>query len=153
MAIDLLERLTVHRRPSGRWPVKEGSRQVYVGWCHGSAGWAQTWALAAQLTVDERFLDLARSCAEDAVGTSNDNASLCCGRAGQGFSALTLYRATGEERWLSAAHGAAGEAATMSASDETPAHRLFTGLLGVALLAMELDDPDHATMPVYEGGG
>lgn len=77
------------------------------------------------------------------------NASLCCGRAGQGFAALTLYRATGQRRWLSAAHRVAEDAARKPTDDE-PAHRLFSGRLGVALLAVELEDPTRSAMPVYE---
>jgi serine/threonine-protein kinase len=150
-ALDLLVRLNAHRRPSGRWPIRAGSRVVYRGWCHGSAGWAQLWTLAWQLTAEEWFLSLAEASAEDAVAAEDeDNASLCCGRAGQGFAALTLYRATGERRWLTAANRVAAEAVHALADDTAPDHRLFSGELGVALLVAELEDPDRAAMPVYE---
>jgi eukaryotic-like serine/threonine-protein kinase len=146
----LLDRLIEQRRPSGRWPVRAGSRKVYRGWCHGSAGWAQTWALAWKTTGEERFLALAEQSAEDAIDADADNASLCCGRTGQAYAALTLYRATRDRRWLTAAHRVAVEAVHLCELDETPRHALFSGELGVALLIVELEDPDRAAMPVYE---
>jgi serine/threonine-protein kinase len=149
-ALALLDRLIALRRPSGRWPVRAGSREVRRGWCHGSAGWAQLWALAWQRTGDDRFLDLAEHAVADVVTADEDNASLCCGRAGEAYAALTLYGATGEERWLSAAHGLARDAARLADRDDTPPHRLFSGALGVALLETELEDPGHAAMPVYQ---
>lgn len=152
-ALALLERLTALRRRSGRWPIRAGSREVQRGWCHGSAGWAQLWALAWQVTGDQRFLGFAEDCAEDAADADGDSASLCCGRAGQGFAALTLYRATGERRWLTAAHRVAADAVRAAATEDAPAHQLFAGELGVALLAAELEDPARAAMPVYEAIG
>ncbi len=152
-ALVLLERLTGLRRRSGRWPVRAGSREVYRGWCHGSAGWAQLWALAWQITGEQRLLEFADDCAEDAVAAGGDSASLCCGRAGQGFAALTLYRATGERRWLTAAHRVAAEAVRAAADEEAPGHQLFAGELGAVLLAAELEDPARAAMPVYEAIG
>lgn len=152
-ALALLERLTGLRRPSGRWPVRAGSREVRRGWCHGSAGWAQLWALAWQITGEQRLLGFAEDCAADAVAADGDSASLCCGRAGQGFAALTLYRATGERRWLTAAHRVAADAARAAATEDVPAHQLFAGELGGMLLAAELEDPARAAMPVYEAIG
>ena len=152
-ALVLLDRLTPLRRPSGRWPIRVGSREVARGWCHGSAGWAQLWALAWQVTGDLQLLGFAEDCAQDAVDASDGPASLCCGRAGQGFAALTLYRATGERRWLTAAHRVAADAVRAAADEEAPAHQLFAGQLGVMLLVAELADPARAAMPVYEAIG
>jgi hypothetical protein len=146
----LLERLVELRRPSGRWPLHAGSRVVWLGWCHGSAGWAQLWALAGQVTGDHRLLGLAEFCVDDALANADVNDSLCCGRAGQGFAALTLYRASGERHWLAAAERVAATAACAATDDDAPAHSLFSGELGVALLATELEDPDRSGMPVYE---
>jgi eukaryotic-like serine/threonine-protein kinase len=149
-ALVLLERLAGLRRRSGRWPVRADSREVYRGWCHGSAGWAQLWALAWQMTREQRLLSFAEDCAEDAVAAAGDSASLCCGRAGQAFAALTLYRATDERRWLAAAHRMAAGAVRAAANEGAPAHQLFAGELGAMLLAAELEDPARAAMPVYE---
>jgi uncharacterized protein YyaL (SSP411 family) len=62
---------------------------------------------------------------------------------------LTLYRATGEQRWLSAARRVAQDAERKLTDDE-PVHGLLSGRLGVALLAAELEDPTRSAMPVYE---
>ncbi|MHB8691305.1 MAG: lanthionine synthetase LanC family protein [Solirubrobacteraceae bacterium] len=149
-ALLLLERLIGLRRPSGRWAVRAGSREVFGGWCRGSAGWAQLWALAWQLTGEARLLDFAQRSAHDAVSAAEESSSLCCGRAGQGFAALTLYRTTGEQRWLTGAHRAAADAVRLGGDDGMAAHQLFHGELGIALLAVELEDPARAAMPAYE---
>jgi hypothetical protein len=98
-------------------------------------------------------LAAALDCAEDAVDAGRDSASLCYGRAGQGFAALTLYRVTGERRWLTAAHRLDADAVRAAANEEASAHQLFAGQLGVMLLAVELADPAGAAMPVYEAIG
>ena len=95
-------------------------------------------------------MGLAESCAEDAVIDETDDNSLCCGRAGQGFAALTMYRATWEERWLVAAHRLAGAAVAGSRDEGGSGHRLLGGRLGVTLLVTELEDPARAAMPVYQ---
>ncbi|MEA2169578.1 MAG: eukaryotic-like serine/threonine-protein kinase [Solirubrobacteraceae bacterium] len=41
----------------------------------------------------------------------------------------------------------------LAAHDDTPAHRLLSGELGVVLLHAELEDPDHAAMPVFQAVG
>src|SRR5271165_7148002 len=66
-ALALLERLARVRRRSGRWPIRACSSAVARGWCHGSAGWAQLWALAWQITGEQQFLGFAEDCAQDAV--------------------------------------------------------------------------------------
>jgi lantibiotic modifying enzyme len=149
--VELLERLIELRRPSGRWPVRAGSNEVWLGWCHGSAGWAELWALAWQATgEDERFLRLAEHSATDAVAGDDVDASLCCGRAGQGFAALSLYRITGDRQWLDGAERVAADAARRAEALTFPAHDLFAGELGIALLATELEDPARGAMPVSE---
>ena len=149
-ALTLLDRLIGLRRASGRWPVRAGSRDVYRSWCHGGAGWAQLWALAWEVTRDDRLLHFAEFCAEDALDADENEPSLCCGRAGHGFAALTLYRATGERRWLTAAKRAASDAAHSCVPNDVAPDSLFNGDLGPALLAAELEDPARAAMPVYQ---
>ena len=149
-ALAVLERLIPLRRPSGRWPIRPGTREVWLGWCHGSAGWAQTWTLAWQATGDERFLALAEESAADAIAADMDNASLCCGRAGQAYAALWLYRATGEERWLAAAHDMAADAVRLSATDETPAALHVHRPARRRAAGDGLEDPGRAAMPVYQ---
>ncbi len=149
-ALALLDRLRGLRRPSGRWPVRAGSREVWRGWCHGSAGWAQVWAQAWRATGDEQALALAVACADDGLAAVDDGPSLCCGRAGEGFAALTLFRVTGDDRWVVGAERALADAVRGLEDYREPPQRLFSGALGVALLASELEDPCRAAMPVFE---
>lgn len=144
----LLDRLAAYRRPSGRWPFEPGSKTVYRGWCHGSAGWAVLWTQAWSATRDDRFLELAGFCAADAVSASDDGQSLCCGRVGEAYAALALFRATGESRWLRAAEEIARAAGDIP-NDEPP-HRLFSGARGLHLLRLELEDPARSAFPVAE---
>lgn len=150
VALDLLERLLSYRRPSGRWPVRAGTRQVYRGWCHGSAGWAMVWAQAWWVTREDRMLAIAEECAADAVADDTSLPSLCCGRGGQAFAALTVYQATGDEHWLADAKRIVTSTVAALPEDDPEAHQLFSGQLGVALAALELEDPRRAAMPVFQ---
>jgi lantibiotic modifying enzyme len=149
-ALALLDRLISLRRPSGRWPLRAGSRDVFRGWCHGSAGWAQVWTQAWRVTGDGQLLAFAEQCAHDAVADEHDEPSLCCGRTGEGFAALTLFRATGDRRWRVAAEQTLTAAVRLLDGHNAPPQRLFAGALGVALLATELEDPRRSGMPVFE---
>jgi len=149
----LLDRLISLRRRTGHWPVRPGSRVVYRGWCHGSAGWAQLWALAWQRTGDERMLLMAEECAAHALADPAPGTSLCCGRAGEVFAALTLYRTTGEPHWLSDAKRAVWRAIDALPSDDGQALQLFSGEPGVALAAVELENPSRSGMPIFEAIG
>jgi eukaryotic-like serine/threonine-protein kinase len=146
----MLERLMALRRPSGCWPITAGSREVWRGWCHGSAGWAMLWALAWQATGEKDFLTLAEVSARDATADADELAILCCGRAGQAFAALTLFRITREQHWLAAASRVATDAVRVAAAADVPVHSLFNGELGVALLVAELEDPERSAMPLFE---
>jgi len=149
----LLDRLISLRRRTGHWPLRAGSRIVYRGWCHGSAGWAQLWALAWQRTGDERMLAMAEECAAHALADPFPGPSLCCGRAGEAFAALTLYRATGAAHWLQDAGRTVSQAIGTVASGDGGADQLFRGELGVALAAVELEDPTRSAMPIFEAIG
>jgi len=149
-ALSILERLAQQRRPSGRWPVRAGSREVWTGWCHGSAGWAQLWTLAWQLVGDEDLLGFATACADDAINADGGPLSLCCGRAGKGFAALALLGATGDDRWRVAAQNVVLDVLRGDVDKDNPDHSLFRGRLGLALLAAELTHPDRTSMPLVQ---
>jgi hypothetical protein len=145
----LLDALPEARTPAGVWPRRTDSPEVWSGWCHGSAGWAHLWVLAADVLGDESLLALAERPAVHAILGRGAGAGLCCGLAGQAYAGVALYRATGEPTWLSHARRLAEEVAGAAPGPEFPEHSLWSGDLGVALLAMELDDPDRAAMPLY----
>ena len=144
----LLDALPETRLAAGVWPRRHGSTEVWPGWCHGSAGWAQLWVLAATVLGDDRLLAVAERPAVHAILGRGAGASLCCGLAGQAYAALALYRATGEPTWL--AHGRRlAEEAGAGAGADLPAHSLWGGDLGVRLLGLEMEEPALATMPLY----
>ena len=145
----LLEALPEARLAAGVWPRDHETREVWPGWCHGSAGWAHLWVLAADVLGNDGLLALAERPAVHAILGRGAGASLCCGLGGQAYAAVALYRATGEHTWLSHARRLADEAAATPAGPEFPAHSLWGGDLGVALLTLELDEPERAAMPLY----
>ena len=149
--ITLLDALPETRRPNGVWPRRHDSAEVWPGWCHGSAGWAQLWVLAAEVRGDDSLLALAEAPAVHAIlaGADAAGAGLCCGAAGQAYAAVALYRATGDSTWLSHARRLAGAAAGAAPGPDFPEHSLWGGDLGVHLLALELEDPGRAGMPLY----
>lgn len=145
----LLDALPEARLASGVWPRRPGTAEVWPGWCHGSAGWAHLWVLAADVLRDDGLLALAERPAVHAILGRGAGAGLCCGLAGQAYAALALYRATGEPTWLSHARRLAGEAGATPVGLEFPQHSLWGGDLGVALLALELEEPALAALPLY----
>ena len=83
--------------PSGLWPRRPGSDEIWPGWCHGSAGWVLLWALAASVLnepVASVLVDrvMAHALADDAAG-----AGLCCGQAGAASRRAGV--ASGHRRW------------------------------------------------------
>ncbi len=146
----LLASLRGARLPSGAWPRSDDSPEVWPGWCHGSAGWALLWALAADVLGDGELLALAEPPAVHAVIGRGGGAGLCCGLAGRAYAALALYRATGESAWLPHAQRLAEEAAGSACGPDFPRHSLWGGDLGVALLALDMGEPERAAMPIYD---
>jgi eukaryotic-like serine/threonine-protein kinase len=145
----LLDALPEARLAAGVWPRRHGSAEVWPGWCHGSAGWAQLWVLAAEVRDDDNLLALAERPAVHAILGRGAGAGLCCGLAGQAFAALALYRATGEPTWLVHGRRLAEETAGTAIGPDFPEHSLWGGDVGVALLCMEVEEPARAVMPLY----
>jgi lantibiotic modifying enzyme len=145
----LLDALPEARTAAGVWPRRGDSPEVWPGWCHGSAGWAQLWVLAADVLGGDDLLARAERPAVHAILGQGAGASLCCGLAGQAYAGLALYRATGEPTWLAHARRLAEEAAGAVAGPDFPEDSLWGGDLGVALLTLEVDEPALAAMPLY----
>jgi len=145
---ELLDSLARARRPTGLWPRRSESDDVWRGWCHGSAGWTQLWTLADEVVAEVDFLPLAASAAVHAVA-GGGGAGLCCGLAGEAYAALALHRSTGDAAWLNHARRLALRAEREPTGEGFPEHSLWRGDVGVALLALELDDPTRAAMPLY----
>lgn len=137
------------------WPLTppEGHAgdQHWPGWCHGNAGYVFLWNLARDAYGDDLFGELADRAAWLAEAPSGVS-SLCCGSAGQAYAALNQYRSSGDERWRALAMRLAADGASKRelAGDATSPLSLYKGHVGLALLAVELESPERAAMPLFE---
>lgn len=165
-ALAALDALAARAEPHGRgvaWlgtlqhPGQTGETPSYApGWCSGSAGYLYLWTVAAEMTNDERYLELAEKAAWHSWEHDDRNPNLCCGLTGRAFALLRYYRYTGDDLWLLRARQLAHLALdifgkTVFADSRT--YSLYRGALGAALLASELDYPERAVMPLFEPEG
>jgi len=156
--LDELAELANWQGAAAAWPLAlgPGAQTPHTGWCNGSAGYVQLWALAERAYPDGDFGRLAIGAAEHlwqarAAG-ARANGSLCCGYAGQGFSMLSLYRRDGDRRWLARAETLLDEAIAHAGEAERR-HSLYKGDAGIALLAEEIGRPSLSRMPLHEAEG
>jgi serine/threonine-protein kinase len=153
--LDTLAAVAEPHERGARWPLTgpDGGvfDQFWPGWCHGNAGYVFLWNLAHATYGDDRYAELA----ERAAWLAGEDAGvghLCCGAAGQAYAALNHHRATGDRRWRSRAIRTADLAARPDqlAADSEPPLSLYRGRIGLALLAVELERPGCAAMPLFE---
>jgi serine/threonine-protein kinase len=163
---DRLDQLATQAEPMGRgisWvgtiqhPGQDSEGLMYApGWCSGSAGYVFLWTLAHDVFQEDRFLELAEKASWHAWEHPDRFPNLCCGLTGRAFALLRFYRHSGKSEWLGRAqqlakfafhsldHESVWEGHTLS---------LFRGALGPALLAVELEQPERAVMPIFESEG
>ena len=153
--LDMLAGVAEPHERGSRWPLTppdgHAGAEYWPGWCHGNAGYVFLWHLAQAIYREEVFGELAERAAwllDYRLGVGN----LCCGRAGQAYAALNHYRNTGEERWRARAIEIAGRQSTADAEvhDAKTPLSLYKGQTALALLAIELDCPERAAMPLFE---
>jgi serine/threonine-protein kinase len=132
------------------WPM--GSRKdVWTGWCHGSAGYALLWAQAHRSIDVNEFLELAVMAGEHAWASSlPESGHLCCGAAGQVYAFLALHRLTGKGMYVDRARRRLEHAVGFIGTHGMSPNSLYKGDLGVALLETEIADPCLAAMPMFE---
>lgn len=164
-----LEQLAACAEPSGRglqwnWYLRTGTVSaapagVMPGWCNGSAGYVFLWTEAHKACAEKRFLDLAEGAAWYAWDTPQQIGNLCCGMAGQAYALLNFSRYTDDPVWLTRARDMAIRAADAAAKSsaltgyaalELRPESLYKGDVGIAVLAADLDSPEHAYMPLFE---
>jgi serine/threonine-protein kinase len=121
------------------------------GWCNGAAGYVFLWTLAHRLFGDARWLELAELAAWQSWDEPRFTADLCCGTAGRAYALLNLYKHTGATEWLSRARQLATHAAAAAVETSHRKYALWKGELGVATLIADLEAPEHAAMPFFEG--
>lgn len=164
---DRLQQLGACAEPIGRglrwpWDTTRGMDEqagYMPGWCNGTAGYVFLWTQAHKLLGDPAYLTWAEGAAWNAWEGISPLGNLCCGMAGQAYALLSLYRHTGEKVWLSRARGAARYAVIANNESRTRSdyeqfalrpESLYKGELGLAVLAADLERPEHACMPLFE---
>jgi serine/threonine-protein kinase len=162
--LDQLADLAERWEDGVRWPqqirsVEDRDPTVFpASWCNGTAGMVHLWTRAHEMLDDTRFLKLAEGAARDVIAEPEPVAQLCCGRPGQAYAVLNLYKHTGERRWLNHAHKLAKQSCQLSpvpAGTQVPPlhYALYKGPLGTALLWADLEVPSEAFMPMFESEG
>jgi hypothetical protein len=159
--VDRLDQLAAQGHSHGNglvWPPMcdrlPVDRVLAGSWCNGGAGHAFLWTLAHKLLAEPRFADLAERTGEGCIAAAVETpADLCCGLAGQGYAMLSLYRETGDDRWLARGQALTERAVMASCTDSPTPYSVFHGRLGVALLVADLSLPNVGGMPLYESEG
>ena len=106
-----------------RWPhsldPRLPERRTYLpGWCNGSAGFVHLWTLAASVTGDAAYDELAERSAWSTWEQASDTlATICCGLAGMSYALLRRDRAAPGGGWFARAAALASRAARVVAAD------------------------------------
>ena len=163
---DRLQQLALLAEPMGRgisWlgtvqhPGQTSESLVHApGWCSGSAGYVFLWTLAKEVLQDDNYMELAEKSAWHAWEHPDRFPNLCCGLTGRAFALLRFYRHTGESKWLARANQLAKLAFDPLVTEfawNGQNLSLFRGVLGPAILAIELEQPERAIMPMFEAEG
>jgi serine/threonine-protein kinase len=101
---------------------------------------------------------MAEGSARNVVEGTDRIDQICCGRPGQTYGVLNLYKHTGEARWIGYAKQMAAESlrlATPPIGKDVPEYYygLYKGPVGIALLSADMEAPDQACMPLFESEG
>jgi hypothetical protein len=138
-------------------PDSPGNKRL-VQWCHGAAGIVTALGCARGLKdTDSRELDVLIDDAAEFVweaGPLRKGPGLCHGTAGNGYAFLTLYRFSGEERWLHRARRFAMHAIRQSRQTREQhgqgRYTLWTGDGGLAVYLHHCLMPEQSSFPGLE---
>ncbi|KAG6479365.1 lanC-like protein GCL2 [Zingiber officinale] len=145
---------------SGNYPSTEGfNADCLVHWCHGAPGVALTLTKAAQVLQDHKFLQAAEEAA-DVVWERGllKRVGICHGMSGNVYVFLSLYRLTGNMKYLGRAK--AFVCFLLDLADNLIAegmmhggdhpYSLFEGQAGMAYLFLDMINLSEARFPAYE---
>jgi hypothetical protein len=153
-----LETFGTPMRGGRRWPSSTRAQSndwLWPTWCNGTAGFVHLWAQAYESYGDPAYLEWS-SAAAFFVGQSIDASRpthICCGLAGQAFALARHARLTDEARWGRRLDQIADATASLSANRirrGRPAHGLYKGTAGEALLYVQMRYRDAVRMPLLE---
>ncbi|KAI3915576.1 hypothetical protein MKW92_042598 [Papaver armeniacum] len=149
-----------NRFPSGNYPSSEESESDrLIHWCHGSPGVALTLVKAAEVFGDEDFLRAAIDAGEVVWERGLlRRVGICHGVSGNAYVFLSLYRLTGNVKYLYRAKAFACflldkadkliSEGKMHGGDHP--YSLFEGLGGMAYFFLDMILPAQARFPGYE---
>ncbi|WCJ32158.1 LanC-like protein GCR2 [Euphorbia peplus] len=149
-----------NRFPSGNYPSSEGNTSDrLVHWCHGAPGIALTLVKAAEVFGDKEFLQAAVE-AGDVVWKRGllKRVGICHGISGNAYVFLSLYRLTGDLKYLHRAKAFTcflhEKAQTLISEGKMHGgdrpYSLFEGIGGMAYLFLDMIHPSQARFPAYE---
>uniref|UniRef100_A0A5B7ADD2 Putative lanC-like protein GCR2 n=1 Tax=Davidia involucrata TaxID=16924 RepID=A0A5B7ADD2_DAVIN len=149
-----------NRFPSGNYPSSEGSEtDRLVHWCHGAPGVALTLVKAAEVFGTEEFLQAAVDAGEVVWNRGLlKRVGVCHGISGNTYVFLSLYRLTGNVKFLYRAKAFTcfllGKAQKLISEGKMHGgdrpYSLFEGIGGMAYLFLDMIEPSEARFPAYE---
>lgn len=153
--LEHLDDLATLAKPRGRglrWPMRPSQQEgSMTGWCHGSTGYVLLFQLAAEVTGETRYQELAEGAAWDVWDDgATMNGSLCCGLTGRAYALLSRHRNTGDPRWRARAEQLADRALRTKEFGDSFRHSLFKGELGLSMLAADIQGEVVTGFPCLE---
>lgn len=143
----------------GNFPIALGSKKQrdtekrLVHWCHGAPGAIYLLAKSYLLFDDQRYLIACENAAELVWdrGLLLKGYGICHGIAGNGYVFLTLYRLTGNPKYLHRANAfmqflTNSEFKARARKPDRP-YSLYEGIAGTVCFLIDLLHPDHACFP------
>ncbi|XP_018851069.1 lanC-like protein GCR2 [Juglans regia] len=146
--------------PSGNYPSSEGSESDrLVHWCHGAPGIALTLVKAAEAFGADEFLQAAVEAGEVVWHRGLlKRVGICHGISGNAYVFLSLFRLTGNAKYLYRAKAFACflldraqkliSEGKMHGGDRP--YSLFEGMGGMAYLFLDMTEPSETRFPGYE---
>lgn len=133
-----------------RFPINAKSKPGFMeSWCHGTPGYVHLWSAAYRSLGEPRFLRLVEETARVVSGADPIGQTLCCGDSGRAYALLEAFRLTREPIWLRRAEDLARHAVGQSSTHSELSYSLYKGGLGPGLLALDLEAPAQASMPLF----
>lgn len=155
MQLDKLIALTIPYGSGICIPWRSEEQQNFhtiSGWCNGSAGIAMLLCDVVQITQEKKYLPIIEKfiwhCWEDNTTAPN----LCCGLSGRAYALAYYGHLSKNPIWQTRAQYLADKAIESNKTvnlKEMPAHSLYKGQLGIALMALEIANTDQISMPFF----
>lgn len=127
-----------------------------VQWCHGPPAMISMYCKAYEVFSDKEYLKEAERASEDIwkFGLLKKGPGLCHGIGGNGYSFLSIYRLTQDQKYLYQAHSFAKFSFKLEEMEgmRTPdnPNSLFQGRAGLLAFYYDLLNPMKSSFPAYE---